>query len=147
MRHFNNFQTVCNILPKSSLHKRWEISEKRRTIRYVIKDNVARFARPARNLHCLGNKKDVFKPQAWTPHCDDHFFRSHLHKKWMIWLHKDSKFTCVKAAKIGFRTLVLVIILEMRGMCVFNRPQQQSHKKRWFSWDNHLEWMPSLLKN
>ena len=82
-----------------------------------------------------------------NPHCDDHFFRSHLHKKWMIWLHKDSKFTCVKAAKIGFRTLVLVIILEMRGMCVFNRPQQQSHKKRWFSWDNHLEWMPSVLKN
>ena len=58
---FCDFQTPCctlkkwpkkgrqmfhNILPKSILHKRWEIFEKRRTIRYVIKDNVARFALP-----------------------------------------------------------------------------------------------------
>ena len=36
-----------------------------------------------------------------NPHCDDHFFRSHLHKKWMIWLHKDPSSHALKLQKLA----------------------------------------------
>ena len=64
---FNHFQTVCNILPKSSLHKRWEISEKRPTIRYVIKDNVARFARPRPEIFIVLETRKMYSSPKLEP--------------------------------------------------------------------------------